>query len=231
MKRIVGENNRLPIFTKRFRELQGERTNTEFADFLGISRQTVGFYCNGDRIPDAVVLRQIADKCEVSVDWLLGLSNEQTVEAEVRQICNYTGLSEKTIERLHRLKCSEEDPKPAIELIDNLVASGAILNYADYAWRAALADIQSAKAPDLGPLKQGEEGFVFLRQWASERDTKLFDDACKRKGDASMTIEITAGEAHILFSQRARNAIMNVVQTSLRSFKQKISKEIDDPEN
>ena len=231
MKRIAGENNRLPIFTKRFRELQGERTNTVFADFLGISRQTVGFYCNGDRIPDAVVLRQIASKCEVSVDWLLGLSNEQTLEAKVRQICNYTGLSEKAIERLHRLQCSEEDPKPAIELIDNLVASGAILHYDDYAWRAALADIQSAKAPDLGPCKQGEEGFAFLSQWTGERDKKLFNNAFKRKGEASMTIEITAGEAHILFSERARNAIVNVVQTSLRAFKQKISKEIDNPEN
>ena len=45
------KENRLPIFTERFRSLQEDRTNTEFADFLGLSRQTVGFYCNGDRLP------------------------------------------------------------------------------------------------------------------------------------------------------------------------------------
>lgn len=50
------KENRLPIFTRRFRELQGERSNTEFADFLGLSRQTVGFYCNGDRLPDVITL-------------------------------------------------------------------------------------------------------------------------------------------------------------------------------
>lgn len=98
MKQSTGENNRLPIFTKRFRELQGDRANTEFADFLGISRQTVGFYCNGNRIPDAVVLRQIADKCEVSADWLLGLTDVQTRDLDLRNICEYTGLSEKAVE-------------------------------------------------------------------------------------------------------------------------------------
>ncbi len=75
MKRNIARNDRMPIFTERFRELQGERSNTEFADFLGISRQTVGFYCNGDRIPDAYMLRCIAEKCNVSADWLLGLSD------------------------------------------------------------------------------------------------------------------------------------------------------------
>lgn len=70
------KNDRLPIFTERFRELQEDRSNTEFADFLGISRQTVGFYCNGDRVPDALTLIKIAQKCQVSTDWLLGLTSD-----------------------------------------------------------------------------------------------------------------------------------------------------------
>ena len=32
------KDNRLPIFTERFRELQGDLSNTDYADFLGISR-------------------------------------------------------------------------------------------------------------------------------------------------------------------------------------------------
>ena len=74
------KNERLPIFTERFRELQGERSNTEFAEFLGISRQTVGFYWNGDRVPDAITIIKIAKKCEVSADWLLGLDDFPTVQ-------------------------------------------------------------------------------------------------------------------------------------------------------
>ena len=74
------KNERLPIFTERFRELQGARSNTEFAEFLGISRQTVGFYWNGDRAPDAVTLTKISEKCNVSSDWLLGLSQFRNKE-------------------------------------------------------------------------------------------------------------------------------------------------------
>ena len=69
------KENRLPIFTQRFRELQGERSNTDFADFLGLSRQTVGFYCNSDRLPDVITLIQIAEKCNVSTDYLLGVTD------------------------------------------------------------------------------------------------------------------------------------------------------------
>mgnify|MGYP005780610661 CR=1 FL=1 len=108
------KNERLPIFTERFRELQGERSNTEFAEFLEISRQTVGFYCNGDRIPDALTLKQIAEKCEVSVDWLLGLSNAKSTKPEIRKVCKYTGLSEVAVLTLNQW--------------DNPFGAGAILD-------------------------------------------------------------------------------------------------------
>lgn len=75
MKQSETEKYRFPVFRDRFRELQGDMSNTEFAEFLGISRQTVGFYCNGERIPDALGLKSIAEKCDVSADWLLGRSD------------------------------------------------------------------------------------------------------------------------------------------------------------
>lgn len=89
---------RFPQFTKRFRELRGKRDNTEFAKFLGISRQTVGFYYNGDRIPDAMMLKQIAEKCGVSTDYLLGLTDTQSTNADARAAVEYTKLPERSCE-------------------------------------------------------------------------------------------------------------------------------------
>lgn len=91
------KNERLPIFTERFRELQGDRSNTEFADFLGISRQTVGFYCNGDRVPDALTLVKIAKKCEVSSDWLLGLTGDKSTKFRTTDVL---GISSNALDSL-----------------------------------------------------------------------------------------------------------------------------------
>lgn len=65
---------RFPEFQSAFVELMGDMTIQEFADKLGMSRATVGFYSAGKRIPDALGIRTIAEKCGVSADWLLGLS-------------------------------------------------------------------------------------------------------------------------------------------------------------
>ena len=119
------KNDRLPIFTERVRELQGEKTNTEFADFLGISRQTVGFYCNGDRVPDALTLIKISQKCGVSADWLLGLSDYKNKETESTS-AKELGLSEKSVNFLAR-----HILKPDFISTINLLIEDAANMYAD----------------------------------------------------------------------------------------------------
>lgn len=64
---------RFPAFQKAFLELKGSMSNKEFAEKLGMSTATVGFYAAGDRIPDALGVRKIAETFNVSADYLLGL--------------------------------------------------------------------------------------------------------------------------------------------------------------
>ena len=119
------KNERLPIFTERFRELQGDRSNTEFAEFLGISRQTVGFYYNGDRVPDAITLAKIAKKCKISADWLLGLSNVRTTDIELKQVCEYTGLSKDAIQNIVGLTSEQSDIVNMQTTLNVLLESGS----------------------------------------------------------------------------------------------------------
>lgn len=72
MKR-ANEKARLPEFRDAFLELKGDRTIREFAEFLQIAPATVGFYAAGQRIPNALGIKNIAERCGVSADWLLGL--------------------------------------------------------------------------------------------------------------------------------------------------------------
>lgn len=94
------KNIRFPLFRERFLQLKGERTTVEFAQILGMSRATVGFYESGQRIPDALGIEKICKTCGVSADWLLGISIVKTSDTTTQAICQATGLSEKAVEHL-----------------------------------------------------------------------------------------------------------------------------------
>lgn len=117
MKTNEAKSNNMPIFAARFAELRGERTQAEFAEFLGISRPTVGFYENGERIPDAFVLKQIAERCGVTADYLVGLSNVKTTDRDLQTINSITGLSEEAISALENLNSMEWEPDNASDKI------------------------------------------------------------------------------------------------------------------
>ena len=99
MKRGNSQNGRIPVLRARLAELQGSMTTTEFADKLDLSRQTVGFYLNGERIPDSETLIKICKNCKVSADWLLGLEAEEL------------GLSQKAIATLRNTKELDDGDK------------------------------------------------------------------------------------------------------------------------
>lgn len=90
-------------------------TQIEFANFVGVSSSSIGLYETGERIPDAEILFRIATKCNVSADYLLGISNVKTTEPKPKSICEYTGLSEAAINELHKwFKLSLHDDFPPV---------------------------------------------------------------------------------------------------------------------
>ena len=97
------EAPRFPEFRAAFLDLMGDMTLQEFADKLEMSRATVGFYAAGKRIPDALGIKAIAEKCNVSADWLLGLSNAKSTDEDVKSICKYLELSESAVSALKRI--------------------------------------------------------------------------------------------------------------------------------
>ena len=95
------KQSRMPVFAERFLQLRGQLSQEEFAKKVGLSRPTVSFYESGERLPDALKLRQIAEQCHVSADWLIGLSDVKTTDTQTRVVCEYTGLDEELVENLH----------------------------------------------------------------------------------------------------------------------------------
>lgn len=99
------QSGRFPCFRERLNDLMKneQMSTTEFAEKLGLSRQTVGFYLNGDRIPDALTLRQICERCSISADYLLGRSDVASQREDIQVSHITTGLSEKAVSYLHKV--------------------------------------------------------------------------------------------------------------------------------
>ena len=76
----------------------------ELADKIGISRNTLGFWLRADRAPSAENLADIRKATGKSIDFLLGLAPSPATDPKIRDICEYTGLSEQSVKALHELK-------------------------------------------------------------------------------------------------------------------------------
>ena len=83
-ERLGEENKGIGIITKeekaavqealmrRLKMLQGEMSCAEFAKVVDLNPSVISNYSSGGRMPTAAALNRIAEKCGVSVDWLLG---------------------------------------------------------------------------------------------------------------------------------------------------------------
>lgn len=123
----------LKIFADRLKELMGTLSQEEFSKKIGINRTTLINYLFGKREPQILVLKQIAEECEVSADYLLGLSNCRSLKDDEKTACFTTGLSENTISQLKSNPC-------AIRFINSMFENGfdeEIFNVDQWAQKAA----------------------------------------------------------------------------------------------
>ncbi|MBR4474254.1 MAG: helix-turn-helix transcriptional regulator [Oscillospiraceae bacterium] len=74
----------------------------ELAEFLQISPQAVNQFKQGQSFPKIENLIKIAQHFNCSLDYLIGLSDVRSPEADLQAVCDYTGLSEESISKLHK---------------------------------------------------------------------------------------------------------------------------------
>ena len=99
-----------PIFRERLQILldRTRETRAAFAASVGIDRSALTQLLSGDslRLPRADTLRRIAQRYAVSLDWLLGLSEDVTLAAEMRPILEIAGAQgaeqDTLLERWHK---------------------------------------------------------------------------------------------------------------------------------
>ena len=85
------------VFGKRLKELRKAKGYTieQFADMVGISKSTLGYYENDKRMPDIEILARIADTLNVNADYLIGRTNTTAQKGRQKTVCEFTGLSDR----------------------------------------------------------------------------------------------------------------------------------------
>lgn len=109
-------------FPKALRELMETNgtTQSELAAYLQKTRQVISCYCDGSTSPTWETISGIATYYHVSADWLLGLSDVRSTDTQLRDICEYTGLSERTVSVLHS---ESRNPNKPLEDVNRLFGS------------------------------------------------------------------------------------------------------------
>lgn len=165
-------------------KIQTGKTLRDLAADMGISFTVLSDWQCGNKAPRADSLVILAKNFNVSVDYLLGLSNVQTPNEDIRKMSEYTGLSEDALITLHqRVNTLQELPKTArfektvlqnaFLIMDDLISSGTFGYVSD-----ALVKVRSCAESE-------ENDEIRAEEWIKKRHTqefydwyrKLFDDA------------------------------------------------------
>ena len=134
-KKLTYETERKP-FPECLRELlfKNNVSQIKLAEFVGCTRQAISLYATGQSTPDIDILLKIAEYFKVSTDYLLGLSGDiKTTDIEIRRICEITGLSEKAIRNLQRIRNGNayEAQNQQNQLIQRVCALNLLLQHGD----------------------------------------------------------------------------------------------------
>lgn len=130
----------------------------------------------GERIPDVETLYNIADKCNVSADWLIGLSDVRACDDDIKTACRYTGLSEenaKTIRRINQVAPEWHDTELNLYLRFNKSTSDKIYGFNSLFRRCIENDFFSALFDVLYEFEKVKERLdVKPTEGSSRRDYK-----------------------------------------------------------
>lgn len=113
---MESKNTCVEVFGKRLKELRKANGYTieQFADMVGISKSTLGYYENDKRMPDIEILARIADTLNVNADYLIGRTNTTAQKGKMKTVCEFTGLSDSAAEFLAQLVKDKDYEKLSI---------------------------------------------------------------------------------------------------------------------
>lgn len=124
----------------------------ELAEETGIAVGSLSKYQNDKAEPGIDALSKIAAYFKVSTQWLLGLSKSPAIDPEVNKICDYTGLTEESVDMLNRA-VEDDSYRILIALVNRILGTKTVaefINQSDgYALTKTIVKNEATKAENL----------------------------------------------------------------------------------
>ena len=93
------------IFIQNLQTIMKDREMSQetLSEITGISKSSISEWIKKDQMPRCDTVIILADKLNVSTDYLLGRTNIKSPDQLIQSICNETGLTEKSVDFLSRI--------------------------------------------------------------------------------------------------------------------------------
>ena len=102
----------------------------KLSEKLKVSRKTVSDWETGKKRPTLDNLAALCDLFHCEMDYLLGKTDFPTKEIDV--VCSYTGMSQKTIKKIHKAAIQKDNSSYITDCRLNLFLSDLLDNYPDF---------------------------------------------------------------------------------------------------
>lgn len=161
-KKFIEVEDNAPIYSKRIAYLLNKQglTQEDLASDKSVSKASISAWIQGDKNgirtePKIIGLNTVAKKLNTSVDYLIGNTDNPTVNRNLDIIYDYTGLSKESVELLHTHK-----NKQGFDILNSILES---INF----WR--LLD-------RLDEYRNMAENAFCDEEWLSEGNFNRFND-------------------------------------------------------
>lgn len=98
------------------------------AEELDVLPNVISYFCKGTRTPNTEQLIKISCFFNVSADYLLGLSEVRSYDADLISVCQYTGLNEEAVAALRQFNTKEH--KDLMGVLNRLISEGVLTDMA-----------------------------------------------------------------------------------------------------
>lgn len=159
-----------------------KKKQKDLAEYLGVKENTISYFVSGKRMPNTEQIVKIAIFFNTTTDYLLGLSNVQNsdTDSEIKKICDYTGLSEKSVKVLNYGKKRLKEEENFSEIMDDFIekcSSNLVLYVNDYSSYNLFCACYDCKNYDYNNKKLSDEDEIVFDHLAGKyKDYNDFKD-------------------------------------------------------